>query len=129
MATVNDMLVCPKCRRKLMGKSHPQRFGKEYFAHCCHEYFGVNELVNQWGYDAGDLYPYYPVTHVNYKKSIDANFVFYSEFVGGEPFWANLAEYQDAQAMVGRMIMGVPELDDYADLSATQEYALGIGLQ
>ena len=56
MATVHDMLKCPKCNKKMMGKAIPQTFGKEYFAHCCHEYFGVNELVNQWGYDAADLF-------------------------------------------------------------------------
>lgn len=151
MATVHDMLKCPKCNKKMMGKAIPQAFGKEYFAHCCHEYFGVNELVNQWGCDAADLYPSYPVTYADYKNWIPKgnypitvyidyegqemsaflplNRPNYSEFDGGELYWNNLAEYQDAQAMVGRMIMGIPEIDDYVDMISTYEDALGIGVQ
>ena len=125
MATVNDMLICPKCSKKMMGKSCQQTFGKEYFAHCCHEYFGVNELVNQWGYDAGDLF-----SHIDsVPRSAPSWKNWHSEFDTGEPYWANLAEYQDAQAMVTRMIMGIPEIDDYQDMIASYEDALGIGLQ
>jgi len=136
MATVNDMLVCPKCHKKMLGKSVRPTFGKEYFCHYDHEYFGANELVNKWGYDAGDLFPPFPVTYADYKNSPLTNrhlmpiySKYYSEFVGGEPYWANLAEYQDAQAMVGRMLLNIPEIDDYADLLNTQEAALGIGVQ
>lgn len=134
MATVHDMLKCPKCNKKMMGRAIPQTFGKEYFAHCCHEYFGVNELVNQWGYDAADLFPPYPATHADYKNSplTNRNIMmgkYYSEFDGGEPYWNNLAEYQDAQTMVGRMIMGIPEIDDYMNMISTYEDALGIGVQ
>lgn len=125
MATVNDMLVCPKCHKKMMDKARPQSLGKEYFAHCCHEYFGVNELVNQWNYDAGDFF----LSIDSVPSSVSTWDRFYSEFDGGEPYWANLAEYQDAQAMVGRMFLGIPEIDDYADLMATQDYALQIGVQ
>jgi len=28
---------------------------KEYFCHWCHEYWSLDELVNKWGYDLGDL--------------------------------------------------------------------------
>ena len=151
MATVKDFIKCPKCGKKKMGKAHPQTFGKEYFARCCHEYFGVNELVNQWGYDAGDLFPYYPVTHANYKNWIPKenipmmveidygqqeievfsmlNRPNYSEFDGGEPYWDTLAERVDAYEMVNRMFLGIPELDDYADLKETEYDALGIGVQ
>ena len=125
MATVHDMLKCPKCNKKMMGKAIPQTFGKEYFAHCCHEYFGVNELVNQWGYDAADLFTSIdsvPRSDPTWKK-------WYSEFAGGEPIWSNLAEYQDAQAMITRMLVGIPEIDDYADLISTYEDALGVGVQ
>ena len=125
MATVHDMLKCPKCNNKMMGMAIPQTFGKEYFAHCCHEYFGVNELVNQWGYDAADLFhkiDSVPRSDPTWKK-------WYSEFDGGEPYWNNLAEYQDAQAMITRMLVGIPEIDDYADLISTYEDALGVGVQ
>ena len=146
MATVKDFIKCPKCGKQMMGKAHPQKFGKEYFAHCCHQYFGVNELVNQWNYDAADLTPIYPVTHANYKVWIPKGSYPYmvdvekypnksmwnvarSEFDGGEPIWETLTEYADAQKMVGRMFLGIPELDDYTDLLATQEDALEIGVQ
>lgn len=132
MTTVKDMLMCPKCRKKLMGKSHPQRFGKEYYAHCCHQYFGVNELVNQWGYDAGDLFPYYPVTHAWYKPAMERpvyNFFHITEFDGGEPNWVTEQERVDAYQMVSRMFLGIEEIDDYIDLQETEYNALGIGVQ
>lgn len=129
MATVYDMLKCPKCSKKMMGKSYPQTFGKEYFSHCCHIYFGVNELINQWGYDAGDLSPQYPVTYGDYKRNNSNPLKFYSEFDDGEPYWANLAEYQDAQSMVTRMIMGIPEIDEYQDMLNTYADAFGVGIQ
>lgn len=132
MATVNDMLMCPKCGKKLMGKAHPQRFGKEYYAHCCHQYFGVNELVNQWGYDAGDLYGYVD----NAKKFVNdltnkyyPPQPFYCEFDGGEPNWKNEQERVDAYQMVSRMFLGIEEIDDYIDLRETEYNALGIGVQ
>lgn len=133
MATVNDFLKCPKCGKQMMGKSHPQKFGKEYFANCCHEYFGVNELVNQFGYDAADLTPAYPVTHANYKGWITVppttETSFYSEVPAYEPDWDTLSERVDAYEMVNRMLLGIPEWDDYLDLKETQECALQIGVQ
>ena len=68
---VTDCIECPKCHKPFLKSCGTNsQFGKEYFCHFCHEYFGVNELVNQWNYDAGDLYPPYPVTHGNYKNWI-----------------------------------------------------------
>lgn len=132
MATVKDMLRCPKCGERKLGKSHPQTFGKEYFAHCCHLYFGVNELVGQWGYDAGDLFGYVFDTGKYLKGLVDKYYPvmpFYSEFDGGEPYWKNQNERVAAMEMVNRMILGIPELDDYTDLLNTYEDALGIGVQ
>lgn len=139
MATVKDFIKCPKCGKQKMGKAHPPRFGKEYYAHCCHEYFGVNELVNQWNYDAGDLFPYYPVTHADYKgwlyvssphtPILEIGNKYYSEFDSGEPYWGTLAERVDAYEMVNRMLLGIPEYDDYLDLKETEYDALGIGVQ
>ena len=148
MATVHDFIACPKCGQKKMKQAIPQKFGKEYYAHCCHIYFGVNELVNQWNYDAGDLFPYYPVTHANYKNmqpshiGIEIDFmeqeiaifssvlkVGYSEWDGGEPMWATEQERVDAYQMVGRMFQSISEVDDYADARNTMECALQIGVQ
>ena len=137
MATVHDFIACPKCGQKKMKQAIPQKFGKEYYAHCCHTYFGVNELVNQWNYDVGDLFPSYPVTHANYKNWIpDGDYpyrvevpVYYSEWDGGEPVWITEQERVDAYQMVGRMFQGIDEVDDYMDLKVTLEDALQIGVQ
>ena len=126
MATVKDMLMCPKCRKKMMGKSNPQKFGMEYFAHCCHQYFGVSELIYQWGYDAGDLFNgqggivSVPISFFSPK---------YYEVETGEPYWLSGKERNLAYQMVSRMFLDTPEFDDYADMLATQENALGIGVQ
>jgi hypothetical protein len=130
MATIKDFLKCPKCKKQMMRQSLHQEFGKEYFSHCCHEYFGVNELVNQWGYDAGDLVPSYPVTHANYKGWYPTEQVkWFSEFDSGEPMWATAYERVDAYKVVQRMFLGLPELEDYQDLMSTNEDALQIGVQ
>lgn len=143
MATVKDFIKCPKCGKQMMGKSHPQKFGKEYFAHCCHVYFGVNELVNHWNYDAGDLFPTYPVTHADYKNwapkgnypyRIDVTPISYfgpKEYDGetGEPFWQTKQERNSSYQMVHRMLLGISEIDDCTDLVNTQMGALQIGLQ
>lgn len=112
MATVKDFLKCPKCKKQMMKQSLHQEFGKEYFSHCCHEYFGVNELVNQWGYDAGDLVP-----NMDIPTPTD------------EPMWATAYERVDAYKIVQRMFLGLPELEDYRDYLNTREDALQIGVQ
>ncbi len=149
---IQNCIECPKCHNPFLKSCGTNaKFGKEYFCHLCHTYFGVNELVNQWNYDAGDLYPPYPVTHGNYKNWIPkGNYpmilnldyaqqeakvfsslqkVAYSEFDGGEPYWLSGKERNSAYQMVTRMFLDIPEYDDYADMLATQEDALGIGLQ
>lgn len=136
---VTDCIICPKCQKPFLKSVANSTFGKEYFCHKCKVYFGVNELVNQFGYDAGDLVPSYPVTHANYKGWLYVpmplapirNMVqkYYSEFDDGEPYWDNEFQRVDAYEMVSRMLLGIPEYDDYADLIATQENALDIGVQ
>ena len=49
-------IECPVCRTKTMRLSHRPVVGKEYFDDRCHTYFGVDELVNKFGYDLGDFY-------------------------------------------------------------------------
>lgn len=141
---IQDCIECPKCHKPFLKSCGTNaKFGKEYFCHFCHTYFGVNELVDQWNYDAGDLYPPYPVTHGNYKNWIPkGNYPYrvwatpikffspkYYEAETGEPYWATGYERKDAYQMVSRMFLGVEEVDDYADLLATQECALDIGVQ
>lgn len=160
MATIHDFLKCPKCGKQMMGKSLPQRFDREYFSHCCHRYFGVNELVNQWGYDAADFgntlsVKYLPIVckHTNVEKFppfVPEIFVRYhtckdcgaridflpvvvdyphTEVEPLEPDWETSYERVDAYEMVNRMLLGIPEWDDYFDLKETQEYALQTGVQ
>lgn len=130
MATIHDFMKCPKCSKQFLGKSVHPEFGKEYFCHHCHIYFGVNELVNMWGYDAADLSPVYPVTHADYKGWKN-NFPIMEpedepiEFV----VWDTWEDYVEAYEMAGRMLMNIPEMDDYLDLKQTQEYALQVGIQ
>src|SRR5689334_7745992 len=49
-------IVCPKCQTKTMRVSVAPTLGKEYFDDKCRQYFGIDELVNNWGYDLGDFY-------------------------------------------------------------------------
>lgn len=150
-AHISQSLVCPRCHTRFLRKSVAPRVGKEYYCHRCHIVMGIDELVNQWNYDAGDLFPYYPVTHANYKNWIPKgntpmivqidygqqemkvlsmlNRPNYSEFDGGEPYWDTLVERVDAYEMVNRMFLDIPEFDDYADLKETEYDALGIGVQ
>jgi hypothetical protein len=53
---ISECIACPKCQKQFMKKSLHPTFGKEYFCHYCHLEFGINELVNQWNYDAGDFH-------------------------------------------------------------------------
>ena len=141
---VTDCIECPKCHKPFLKSCGTNsQFGKEYFCHFCHEYFGVNELVNQWNYDAGDLYPPYPVTHGNYKNWIPkGNYTYrvevtpieffsptYYEVETGEPYWTTENERKDSYQMVTRMLLDIPEFDDYADMLATHEDALEVGVQ
>lgn len=142
---VTDCITCPKCQKPFLKGVANATFGKEYFCHKCHVYFGVNELVNQFGYDAADLFPAYPVTHANYKGWIVKSYwavsmTNYSEFDGGEPLWASMAERDEAYEVVVNMYAGIGEMEafeiwkekfdnDYADLITTQECALDIGVQ
>lgn len=141
---ITDCIECPKCHKPFLKSCGTNAtFGKEYFCHFCHTYFGVNELVNQWNYDAGDLFPPYPVTHGNYKNWIPkGNYPYlveatpissfspkFYEVETGEPYWSTGYERKDAYKMVSRMLLGVEEIDDYADLLDTQECALDIGVQ
>ena len=95
---------------------------------------GIDELVNQWNYDAGDLFgessPYPALlVPVNWEVGEVMELPFYSEVPANEPDWETLTERVDAYEMVNRMLLGIPELDDYIDLKETEYDALGIGVQ
>lgn len=126
MATVKDMLKCPKCGKQMMGKAHPQKFGKEYFAHCCHQYFGMAELVHHWGFDAGDLFGNAPSLSIVPISFFSPKFY---DGETGEPYWYSIMERDDSYQMVSRMFLDIPEYDEYADMLATYGDALGIGVQ
>ena len=54
---ISSRIMCPKCRTQSMRKSvekHP-KFDLEYFCDKDHCYFGIFELVHEWGYDAADF--------------------------------------------------------------------------
>lgn len=152
---ITDAVECPKCRKPFLKESINPTFGKEYFCHFCHEYFGVNELVNVWNYDAGDLCPQYPVTFGNYKGWLRGDLptegvtlsattavqaIYYSEFDGGEPIWESVEARGNSYEVVSNMYAGLSEMEafevwkrkfdnDYADLIATQNAALDRGIQ
>lgn len=54
MRHLDKCMICPKCQTKTMRKSISKGHG-EYFDDKCHEYFTIEELVNQWNYDLGDF--------------------------------------------------------------------------
>jgi len=135
MATVKDFLRCPKCGKQMMKESNPPKWGMEYFAHCCHEHFGIDELVSKWKYDAADLFdptPWYvePEWLTRMIQVVDAytekEFPLPDTF---EPDWSTKQERNSAYQMVSRMFLDIPEYDDYTDMLNTQMGALGVGLQ
>lgn len=150
---IQDAIQCPKCNKPFLKKVDNPNFGKEYFCHFCHIYFGTNELVNQFGYDAGDLCPY-PVTHAQYKGWVKKNRTvvvgdltycvngdtYYSEFDEGEPYWNSITERDEAYEVVANMYADISEMEafelrknnldnGYTDLIATQEDALDRSIQ
>lgn len=107
---MKNPIVCPKCHKPNLYPFSSTKIGEEFRCWVCGEFLGLIELVTQWNYDAGDLFGNEPAPQK----------VYYCEFVGGEPLWLSMAERQDAYQMVNRMLLGIPELDDYQDLKNTQ---------
>lgn len=130
---------CPKCRKQFLKKSssHTPGFGKEYFCHKCHVYFGIIELVYVWGYDAADLYSDELVeTPKEFILFEDWKSDTVSDLYEGE--WYSACQREDSYEVVNEMLQGVDAWDNYddyedydvyADLMQTQEYALQRGLQ
>lgn len=140
---VTDCIDCPKCHKKFLRKVQNPEWGKEYFCHFCHVYFGVSELVNQWNYDAGDLFGY-NLDGRKYVKSLTEKYypptVHYSKYDNGEPMWRHKTDRVSAYNVVDNMYAGIREMEafelwknkldnDYADLIATKEGALDASIQ
>ena len=124
---IQDCIECPRCHKPFL-KSYmgiaSTKFGKGYFCHFCHTDFGVYELVHQWGMDAGDLFGDIVATPWAINSPVELEYP-----MPFEPDWSTAQERNDAYQMVSRMFLGVEEVDDYADLLATQDCALDIGVQ
>jgi hypothetical protein len=59
---ISECAICPKCNKKFLRTSCGKPvLGKEMYCHYCHEYWGVDELVNEWGYDLGDFGDCFPL--------------------------------------------------------------------
>lgn len=133
---IKDYLECPKCRIKRLRKSVERnpKFGKEYFCDRCHVYFGVHELVHEWGWDAADfisgdlIYPELLIWE-RIKMAVDCGPKIPHPIDNGLRAFTNLewlensGQYEDgewsskiardeAYEVVGRMFAGIPELED-----------------
>lgn len=121
---VTDCIECPKCHKPFL-----KQINQDWYCHKCHTDFTTHELVYQWGLDAGDLYG--EILDVKkWVNSLVEKFPYcQSYFVESEPEWATEYERENSYQMVTRMLLDIPEFDDYADMLATHEDALGIGVQ
>jgi len=75
---ISECIKCPKCQKQFMKKSISTvpKLGEEYFCHWCHLYWGVDELVNKWGYDLGefgDSFPLEVYTAIGKKNNFATN--------------------------------------------------------
>lgn len=139
MSHISEFSKCPKCRKQFLKKSssHTPEFGKEYFCHNCHEYFGILELTHHWGYDVADL-------HSDEWKKAPKMFIIFEDWKSNtvsdlyEGDWYSARQRNESYEVVNEMLQGVDAWDNYddyedydvyADLMQTQEYALQRGLQ
>jgi len=140
---IQDKLVCPKCRTRNLRKAHGRNPIGEMFCDRDRIYFTIWELVNIWGFDAGDFVNNNGVSLLPNKIKISSShgtlvsfspttLKFYPNtridtlsMFEGEPLWQSPQEREEAYEMVHRMFLGIPEYDDYQDLKNTQDSALG----
>lgn len=135
---IQDKLICPKCMTRNLRKAHGRNPIAEFFCDKDHLYFSIWELVNIWGYDAGDFVNkkgiyiltqsenqnFFDYLHIQVTPRVDTLDMF-----EGEPIWSSEKERDEAYAMVHRMFLDIPEYNDYQDLKNTQECALDRGIQ
>jgi hypothetical protein len=122
-------------------------YGREYFCDQCHIYLGVQELIDNWNYDAADLFdtesdkrifsagrcstnkvPYpivfdktfYETLEIRKVVPVEENLIFNKD----EPMWWTNKERQDAYEMVDRMFTGVPEWEE-----GTTNEGIDIGIE
>jgi len=121
---IHECIECPKCHKPFLKQTK-----QDWYCHKCRTDFTTHELVYQWGLDAGDLWgldgdvPRISLSPISFFSPK------YYEVETGEPYWLSGKERNLAYQMVSRMFLDTPEFDDYADMLATQENALGIGVQ
>lgn len=115
---ISSRIICPKCQNKTLRKSVGSintwnNVEKEYFCDHCHEYFGIGELVNKWGYDLGD---FGDTVSVNYKVYIEYHLSkiivrwWDSDTVSPtyEPDWNSFKERISDYDTVTEMLLGIP---------------------
>jgi hypothetical protein len=132
---LDQKIECPSCRAYAMRKSHPEKIGMEYFCDSCHNYFGIVELVHEWGYDSADFFangksqltPDQWATFIQAWKENEkvrentAKFYFDEETLDdaimelledAEGEWDSAKEREEAYLVVTHMLLGVDEWDD-----------------
>lgn len=123
MSTVSDFLICPQCNKRFLKKSHAKvpPIGLEYFCHWCHDYFGLDELVNVWGYDAGDLVSsleiHSKIVPSKEDKIISTNWFDGTEIYSfDEPVWSSEIARDESYKVVSNMFLGIAEWADFLDV-------------
>lgn len=145
---------CPKCEKKTLRKSlnaklrFGSEYGREYYCDQCHLYFGIQGLIDNWNYDAADLFDAHTVTadyseqekrifsagrrstnKVPYPIIPKMRSIFVEDsttiFNKDEPIWWTNKERQDAYEMVDRMFTNVPEWEE----DGTTNKGIDIGIE
>lgn len=107
---IQDKILCPKCQTRSLRNSIDKKRG-ELFCDHDHIYFTIWELVNVWGYDAGDfinqknesLLPkgeFMPCVHKNiqdYPPFIPKMFVCGTQCKDCSKIWYPESKYEPAQ--------------------------------
>lgn len=103
---------CPKCSYMMF-----EIVKSEFVCTKCGNTFSLEELVHQWGFDVADLCEEVKVTNFP-EPIVDIKF----DYVSLEPLWMHKSERIHAYELVTEMLCGVPYIDDYTDLLATQAH-------
>lgn len=115
---ISSRIVCPKCSRRTMRKSLPEKLDKEFFCDTCHVYFGIAELVNQWNYDVADFYSEVgtQLTEIEWLKVAVLSFSnslveVVEQAPDPEGEWSSEISSNESYEVVNRMLMGIEELE------------------
>lgn len=117
---ISQRIICPKCGTRNLRKSIPAKSGQEYFCDKDHEYFGIAELVNVWGYDAGDFYGMNGQAQLSPEewghiiflmKKPRENSKRVSFVLDWEGEWSSEIARDESYDVVNRMLAGIEELE------------------